>query len=176
MKLTSKEFKNLFREKSHADHALTSLKAYIKKFNFEYSQLPECKEKNIILKIIKQVDNRTFDRSGLHKLSKWEDGWSENYRAFVNSRYDTKKLKPQTNQQPHNRNKHSNKNRNEQRNEQMTRASLPTPQAERHKNKQTNEQTYQQHEHQQQHHHHHQQRQQKKGRRQDRCLSIKLAG
>jgi len=95
LKLQESDFLSLFGEADEDNfYYLNELKRFITLFNFEYAVADRELFEESLLEILVSLQNNMFDKSGNHRLEKWEKGWGENLTEFIRSDFDTKKLVP----------------------------------------------------------------------------------
>jgi len=67
---------------------------FIRKTNFKYSKLSATERDKTILAILSKIDSGQLTLAGKEGKDRWEKGWSENLRNFVEKDYDLDELIP----------------------------------------------------------------------------------
>jgi len=71
----------------------------INKHDFRYTCCSKIERDRIILNFVKKMDNKIYSLSGKYQEERWEKGWGENLKNFVENDFDTKFLIPKYNKQ-----------------------------------------------------------------------------
>jgi len=90
MKLTIHDFEELLG----AEGALpeTCIRA-IESHDFSYKILTSLERDKAIIRVLESLKS-DLEKTGAHRLNRWEDGWSENLNEFIASRYNPNALIP----------------------------------------------------------------------------------
>jgi SAM-dependent methyltransferase len=71
-----------------------SCRAMIAEYDFRYRILTGAERDDVLLRILKRVDERRVAVAGAHRLAQWEKGWGENLKEFGQSGDDLAALIP----------------------------------------------------------------------------------
>ena len=66
----------------------------ITNIDFSYTEINGIERDNLILKIIKRIEQDNQKIAGEGRKETWQRGWNENYENFINTNYDLKSLIP----------------------------------------------------------------------------------
>ena len=92
LKVTVSDFANHFAaDKKDFSENLLSM---INDIDFNYKELSKEERDNIILEILKKIDEDSQKIASGGRQETWEKGWYENYNNFVNNNYDLNSLIP----------------------------------------------------------------------------------
>ncbi|MGP8321255.1 MAG: hypothetical protein ACT6FE_02880 [Methanosarcinaceae archaeon] len=69
-------------------------KRIISKTNFKFKKLSHIERDRVLLEIIKRIDSSKLLRAGKEGKDRWEKGWSENLRNFIEKGYNPAELIP----------------------------------------------------------------------------------
>jgi hypothetical protein len=88
-KLTTKDFSEAFN---------TNINDYvserINEYSFEYREISNEEKDDLILKIIKTLNQDDIVKAGAERVDEWNEGWGENLDEILKSGSDVKKLTP----------------------------------------------------------------------------------
>lgn len=76
------------------DNIISTCGSLIQSFDFRYEMIAGKQRDSIILSVLKAMNNSSFKVSGKERKNDWENGWQENFDAFVASGYDISALAP----------------------------------------------------------------------------------
>lgn len=69
-------------------------RAFINNHDFTYNELSLQRRDEIILEVLKRTDSGEFTAAGRDGLSRWEKGWGESLKGFIDKGYDPRALTP----------------------------------------------------------------------------------
>ena len=90
--VTLKDFANSFG--TTVDDLSEDCRQLAKKYNFRYRELDKDERDQVILEVLKRIDSKELSIVGAHRKGRWDDGWSENLKNFIEKKYDLKELIP----------------------------------------------------------------------------------
>jgi hypothetical protein len=65
----------------------------IEKYDFSYNKLTTGERDQAIIRVLNSLKT-DLEKAGAHRLNRWEDGWSENLKEFIDSGYNPNTLIP----------------------------------------------------------------------------------
>ncbi len=66
----------------------------INKFDFRYRKINQLQRNQIMLSVLRRLDSNELPKSGKRNKARWEKGWSENLKDFIEHNYNIEKLVP----------------------------------------------------------------------------------
>ena len=66
----------------------------ISKSDFRYRKLNGGERDQVLLSVLKRIDSGQFTQAGKESKARWEKGWAENLRSFIEQSHDLSKLVP----------------------------------------------------------------------------------
>lgn len=94
--LNIEDFAELFGTDRDADREIieTIFRNVYSEDDFQYRIASHAEFQNIILTVLNKIEEGKLSVAGPNRFSDWENGWAENYDAFVHSNGDAQTLKP----------------------------------------------------------------------------------
>lgn len=86
------DFANLFG--TSVDDISKDCQKLISKFDFRYYKLYKKEQDETILDVLKQIDSNQFTKTSKRDKERWETGWTENFKGFVEKNYNLNQLTP----------------------------------------------------------------------------------